>query len=39
MNLVISLAMLGLLGTGGWIWLRRKLRPRVRAERAAATRL
>jgi len=26
MNLVISLAMLGLLTTGGWIWLRRKLR-------------
>jgi uncharacterized iron-regulated membrane protein len=35
MNLVISVAMLGLLGTGGWMWLRRKLRPRVRAGRTA----
>jgi hypothetical protein len=30
MNLVISIAMLGLLVTGAWIWLRRKLRPRQR---------
>jgi hypothetical protein len=36
MNLVISIAMLGLLVTGGWIWLRRKLRPRTR-ERARRT--
>lgn len=35
MNLVISVAMLGLLATGGWIWLRRKLRPRARAGRTA----
>jgi uncharacterized iron-regulated membrane protein len=30
MNLVISVAMLGLLITGGWIWLRRKLRAQVK---------
>jgi uncharacterized iron-regulated membrane protein len=29
MNLVLSVAMLGLLATGGWIWLRRTLRRRV----------
>src|ERR1043166_2740179 len=31
MNLILSVAMLGLLVTGGWIWLRRKLRPRLHA--------
>jgi hypothetical protein len=30
MNVVISVAMLGLLGTGTWIWLRRQRRRRVR---------
>lgn len=35
MNLVISVAMLGLLVTGSWIWLRRNLRARFRAERVA----
>jgi uncharacterized iron-regulated membrane protein len=30
MNLIISVAMLGLLGTGLWIWLRRQLRRRAR---------
>lgn len=36
MNLVLSLAMLGLLFTGGWIWLRRTMRSRVHAQRTEA---
>jgi uncharacterized iron-regulated membrane protein len=34
MNLVVSVAMLGLLGTGVWMWLRRRLRVRSRPARA-----
>jgi len=37
MNLVISVAMLGLLGTGVWMWLRRRLRARNRPARAGRT--
>jgi hypothetical protein len=37
MNLVISGAMLGLLGTGAWMWLRRKLRTRSGSARAGRT--
>ena len=37
MNLVTSIAMIGLLVTGPWIWLRRRLRPRQRRVRQAAT--
>jgi uncharacterized iron-regulated membrane protein len=33
MNLAISLAMFGLLGTGVWIWLRRQRRRRARYAR------
>lgn len=33
MNIVTSVAMLGLLATGGWIWLRRQLRKRTRVPR------
>lgn len=38
MNVVLSLAMIGLMVTGGWIWMRRQVRRRARraAERAAA---
>jgi uncharacterized iron-regulated membrane protein len=36
MNIVISLAMLGLLVTGVWIWLRRQLRRRARRLQMAA---
>ena len=38
MNVVVSLAIIGLLGTGLWIWLRRRLRMRAqhRRQRAAA---
>lgn len=35
-NLVISVALLGLLGTGGWIWGRRKLMQRRAARQRAA---
>jgi len=37
MNLVLSGVMLGLMVTGGWIWLRRKLRPRGYANRTSVT--
>jgi uncharacterized iron-regulated membrane protein len=36
MNVVTSLAMIGLLGTGLWIWVRRQLRRRARPQRAAS---
>jgi uncharacterized iron-regulated membrane protein len=38
MNVVVSLAVIGLLGTGLWIWLRRRLRMRAQrlGKRAAA---
>ncbi len=36
MNVVTSIAMIGLLGTGLWIWLRRQLRRRARPQRAAS---
>lgn len=36
MNVIISFAMVGLLVTGLWIWLRRKLRKRVRRPQEAA---
>jgi uncharacterized iron-regulated membrane protein len=36
MNVVISIAMLGLLVTGVWIWLRRQARRRVRRVQAGA---
>ncbi len=35
MNLAASLAMIGLLGTGTWLWLRRQLRHRTRVRQAA----
>jgi len=37
MNLVLSVAMLGLLGTGFWMWLRRRLHWRSRPARAGRT--
>jgi uncharacterized iron-regulated membrane protein len=37
MNVVLSFAMVGLLVTGLWIWLRRKLRKRTRRPQHAAT--
>jgi uncharacterized iron-regulated membrane protein len=36
LNIVASIAMIGLLVTGPWIWLRRRIRRRTRAARAAA---
>ncbi|MGE5145828.1 MAG: PepSY domain-containing protein [Candidatus Eiseniibacteriota bacterium] len=37
LNLVVSLAMAGLLGTGVWMWLRRRLRKRARQSRATVS--
>ncbi|MBL8664107.1 MAG: PepSY domain-containing protein, partial [Candidatus Odyssella sp.] len=36
MNAILSVAMIGLLVTGPWIWLRRKLRHRASRMRGAA---
>lgn len=36
MNVVVSLALIGLLATGTWMWMRRQLRRRMMRQRAAA---